>query len=99
VEPLTDELAGSLGVPDTRGAIVGRVYPGSPAAGAGLTQSDVIVRYDGTPVTDYRHLQRLVADTEVGRRVALAIIRKQARETVAVRIAEAPDTGTRPLAR
>ncbi|MBI3627980.1 MAG: trypsin-like peptidase domain-containing protein [Candidatus Rokubacteria bacterium] len=92
VQPLTVELAQSLGVTGSGGAVVGRVYPSSPAAAAGLAQSDVIVAYDGTPVSDYHHLQRLVAETDVGKRVAVDIVRKRARQRVQLRIAEAPDT-------
>ncbi len=93
VQPLTDELARSLGVPGAGGAIIGRVYPDSPAAAAGLLQSDVIVAFDGTPVADYHHLQRLVAETDVGRRVAVEIVRRRAKQTVQLRIAEPPDMG------
>jgi Do/DeqQ family serine protease len=93
LEPLTEELAQSLGVPKA-GAVVGRVYPDGPAASAGLTQSDVIVSYDGTPVEDYRHFQRLVADTEVGKRVKIEIIRRRAKQTVILQVAEAPDAAS-----
>src|SRR3989441_7499884 len=91
VQPLTEELARSLGAPSGRGAVVGRVYAGSPAASAGLAQSDVIVGYDGTPVSDYHHLQRLVAETDVGKRVSVEIIRQRATQMLELRVAEAPD--------
>jgi Do/DeqQ family serine protease len=92
MQPLTTELAQSLGLPDARGAIVARVYPDSPAAAAGLTQNDVIVSFDGTSVDDQAHLQRLSADAEVGRTVTLEIVRKRQRRSVDLKIAEAPDT-------
>ncbi|PYM44334.1 MAG: peptidase [Candidatus Rokuibacteriota bacterium] len=91
MEPLTTELAQTLGVRDARGAVVARVYPGSPAAAAGLVQNDVIVTFDGTEVEDYHHLQRLSADAEVGKTVKLAIVRSRERRTLELRIAEAPD--------
>ena len=93
VQPLSRELAQSLGLADARGAVVSRVYPDSPAASAGIVQNDVIVSYDGTPVEDYHHLQRLSADTEVGRSVKLDIVRKKERKSVSLKIAEAPETG------
>jgi Do/DeqQ family serine protease len=93
VQPLSKELAESLGLGEARGAVVSRVYPDSPAASAGLAQNDVIVAYDGTAVEDYHHLQRLSADTEVGRSVKLDIVRKKERKTVALTISEAPDSG------
>src|SRR5206468_3273531 len=77
MEPLTTELAQALGLHDTHGAVVARVYPGGPAAIAGLVQNDVIVTFDGTPVEDYHHLQRLSADAEVGKTVTLGIMRSR----------------------
>ncbi|MBI2155375.1 MAG: Do family serine endopeptidase [Candidatus Rokubacteria bacterium] len=99
MEPLTKELAQSLGLTDTRGALVARVSPGSPAAAAGLAPNDVVVGFDGTAVEDYRHLQRLSAEAEAGRRVKLQIVRKRERRTVEVTLAEAPDAGAPPRPR
>src|SRR5438445_566439 len=58
MEPLTTELAQALGLRDTRGAVVARVYPGGPAAAAGLRKNDVVLLFEGAGVDDYRHLQR-----------------------------------------
>ncbi len=91
LQPLTTELAQSLGLGDTRGAIVGRVYPGSPAAAAELKQNDVITNFDGTDVEDYHHLQRLAAEAEVGRMVKLGVVRDRKSRTVELTVAEAPD--------
>ena len=92
MQPITPELAQALGLPNTNGAVVARVAPGSPAATADLRQNDVIVAFEGTLVEDYHHLQRLAADSEVGKTVKLEVIRDRARRTVALTIAEAPDT-------
>jgi serine protease Do len=92
MQPITPELAQALGLPNTNGAVVARVASGSPAATADLRQNDVIVGFEGTPVEDYHHLQRLAADAEVGKAVKLEIIRDRARRTVTLKIAEAPDT-------
>jgi len=91
LQPLTTELAQALGLAGPRGAIVARVQPGSPAA-AQLKPNDVIVSFDGVAVDDYHHLQRLTADTEVGRSVKLEVVRDRRSRTVSVRIAEAPDS-------
>jgi Do/DeqQ family serine protease len=93
VQPMTADLAQSLGVSDTRGALVARVYPKSPAESAGLAPNDVVVTFDGVPVVDYHHLQRLSAEAEVGKTVTLDVFRRGAKRTVNVRIAEAPETG------
>src|SRR5438093_4747193 len=91
MEPLTTELAQSLGLREARGAVVARVSPGGPAAAAGLEKNDVVVTFDGVPVEDYRQLQRLSLDAEVGKTVKLEIVRNRERKTVELRVAEAPD--------
>jgi Do/DeqQ family serine protease len=97
LQPLSPDLAQSLGVAGTNGAVVGSTITGSPAAQAGLQQGDVIVAYDNTPVDDYRHVQRLVAETRVGKSVTLQVVRKKQKMDLAVTIAEVPDeTARRP---
>ncbi len=100
LQPMSAELAQAMGLSDTRGAIVARVYPGSPAETAGLAQNDVIVSFDGAPVEDYHHLQRMSSEAEVGRKVKVDLVRRREKKTVELKVAEAPDTGpsaeTRP---
>ena len=91
VQPMTPELAQSLGLADTRGALVARVYPKSPAESAGLAPNDVVLAFDGITVDDYHHLQRLSAESEVGKSVTLDVLRKGAKRSVTAKIAEAPD--------
>jgi len=92
LQPITPELAQSLGLADTRGAIVARVHPGSPAESAGLQPNDVIVKFGGTTVDDYHHLQRLSSDAEPSTTVPLEFIRKRERKTVQLKITESPDS-------
>src|SRR5467141_926103 len=100
LQPMSAELAQAMGRPDPKGAIVARVYPGSPAEAAGLAQNDVIVAFDGAPVEDYHHLQRMSSEAEVGRRVKVDLVRRREKKTVEMKVAEAPDSGptaeTRP---
>ena len=91
LQPLTSELAQALGLRDTRGAVVARVYPGSPAAASDLKPNDVVLAFDGVPVQDYHHLQRLAAETEVGKTVKLDVVRDRQTRAVQLQIAEAPD--------
>ena len=91
MEPLTGELVQTFGLRDARGAVVARVYPGGPAAAAGVQKNDVVVSFAGTVVDDYRQLQRLSADAEVGKTVKLEIVRNRERRVVELRVAEAPD--------
>jgi len=95
VQPLSLELAQSLGLKEVGGALVAAAAPGSPAAAAGLQQNDVIIAYENTQVEDYRHLQRLVAETKVGTKVTLQVWRKKQKLGVAATIAEVPDDKAR----
>ena len=96
LQPISPELAEALGLDGTRGAVVARIHPGSPAAAAGLQPNDVIVKFGGTAVDDYHHLQRLSSDAEPGTTVPLDIVRKRDRKTVTLKIAESPDTTPPP---
>jgi len=95
VQPVTPELAQSLGASGTAGAVVSHVYPQGPAAEAGLQQGDLILRFGGTSLEDYHHLQRLVADAEVGKSVTLYLMRKKRPMDVTVRITESPGDSQR----
>jgi Do/DeqQ family serine protease len=95
LQPLSTELAQTYGLKDTSGALVASTVPGSPAASAGLQQGDVILSYDKTEVQDYHHLQRLVAESRVGKAVPLEVVRKKQKVAVSVMVAEAPADRTR----
>ncbi|MBI2460035.1 MAG: Do family serine endopeptidase [Candidatus Rokubacteria bacterium] len=90
LQPLTAELAEALKAGGSKGAIVSRVYPGGPAEAAGLQQGDLIRQYGDVAVQDPRHLQRLVADSDVGRGVALRVLRKGRELTLSITVAEMP---------
>jgi Do/DeqQ family serine protease len=94
LQPLTAELSQTLGAPGTSGAVVGSTIAGSPAAKAGLVQGDLILSFNKTAVEDYRHVQRLVAETPVGRTVTLEVLRNKKKIEVPVTVAELPDPAT-----
>jgi Do/DeqQ family serine protease len=95
LQPLSPELAQSLGLPGTSGAVVGSTIAEGPAAKAGLQQGDVILSFNKVPVEDYRHVQRLVAESTVGKTVTLEVMRKKQKVDVPVTIAEVPDGAPR----
>jgi Do/DeqQ family serine protease len=75
VQPVTQDLAESLGLKETRGVIVSSVQPGSAAAGAGLKQGDVITKLNGAEVNDSNAFRNRVAGTQPGTAVTLAVLR------------------------
>jgi serine protease Do/serine protease DegQ len=90
LEPLSDDLAKSLGAPKGQGVIVKRVHPGGPAEKAGLQPNDVILRFGDASVGDLQHFQRLVLDAPVDRPVSLKVLRQGKEVTLSVTVAEAP---------
>jgi serine protease Do len=90
LQPLDENLAPSVGLPKDSGEIVRSVVPGGPAARAGLQQGDVIVKVNGQQVTPEQTVSYLVANTSVGSRVPLEIVRGGHRATVNVAVGERP---------
>jgi serine protease Do len=90
LQPLSEDIAGSLGLPKDSGEIVRSVVPNGPAARAGLVQGDVIVKVNGQQVTPDQTVSYLVANTTVGSRVPLEIVRGGKHATVYVQVAERP---------
>jgi serine protease Do len=75
VQPVTPDLAATLGLKQPGGALVANINEGSPAATAGVAVGDVIQIYDGREIKDSSQLPLLVARTPVGKTVRLKIVR------------------------
>jgi Do/DeqQ family serine protease len=88
VQPLTPDLAESLGLPDAHGALVSGVEPGSPAEHAGLKQGDVIVSLNDRPVIDGNALRNQVASTRPDTSVTVGFLRNGKSESRSVRLVE-----------
>ena len=88
IQKITPELAQSLSLAETRGALVAEVTGGSPAAKGGMQRGDVIVAYDGKPVEESPTLPTLVAATPVGRTVQVEVVRNGRGKTLEVTVAK-----------
>ena len=77
IQEVTPELAESMELKDVHGALVAEVRKDSPAALAGVKQGDVIVEFDGHPITDRRELPLLVTETPLGKSVSFKVIRNK----------------------
>jgi len=75
VQPITADIASSLGLSDVRGALVNQVEPGSPAERAGLRQGDVITEVQGRRVSDGNELRNAISNTAPGTSVSLKVVR------------------------
>ncbi|MGD9965292.1 MAG: Do family serine endopeptidase [Hyphomonadaceae bacterium] len=92
VEPVTQELARSLGLPRPEGVVISELYPRSAGQRAGLRNGDVILSVAGNEVRDNGGLRYQFATQRPGSRVPLAVLRDGRRLTINAN-AEAPPGG------
>jgi Do/DeqQ family serine protease len=88
VQRITADMAASLGLSSSQGALISEVDAGSPAANAGLKQGDVITHYNGKAVADNNQLRNAVASTAPGTSVPVQILRNGKSETVQATVGE-----------
>jgi Do/DeqQ family serine protease len=94
-QPVTAEIARSLGMAVPRGVLVAQVYPGSSADRAGLKEGDVILSIDGQAVNDEGGGAFAIGTHKIGDRVSMQIRRGDRDQTLTVRAEAAPDTPAR----
>jgi serine protease Do len=90
LQPLDENIAESLGLPKDRGEIVRSVVSGEAAARAGIQQGDVILKVGGRDVTPDETVSYLIANSSVGARVPVEIIRDGRRQTLQVQVGQRP---------
>jgi serine protease Do len=91
VQPVTADIADSLGLKQARGAMVDNPQDGSPAAKAGIQAGDVITAVNGTDVKDARDLAREISMIAPGTSVKLDVLHKGESKTLTVALAEMPN--------
>jgi len=91
IQEVTKELAESFGLPKPQGALVNSVEKGGPADRAGIEASDVLLRFDGKPVTASGDLPRLVGSTRPGTKAQVQVWRKGQLKDLSVTVAELQD--------
>ncbi len=74
IQSVTDEMAATLGRPDTHGAFVAEVTATGPADGV-VHEGDVILDFNGRAIVKARDLSRFVAETPVGEKVKVRVLR------------------------
>ncbi len=92
---ITGDIAESLNLKDTRGALVASVTPKSPASIAGLQTGDIIVTVDGNAIDDASALGFRVATKNIGSTAELEILRKGTNKKLQLNLQTAPETKAR----
>jgi len=88
IDQVSKEVAESLGLGKSTGALVKAVEAGAPADKAGVEPGDVILKFDGRVIEKSMDLPRFVGSTKPGTRSALTVLRKGATRELQVTIAE-----------
>jgi serine protease Do len=91
IQQVTDDIAETLNIKPPHGALVAGVEEKGPAKPAGIEAGDVIVKFDGKDIKEMKDLPRIVADTPVGKEVAVVVVRKGKEETFTVKLGRLED--------
>ncbi len=101
VQAVDTGLAQAYGLNGDDGVIITRVDPNGPAARSDIEVGDLILQFDGKSVDGVRGLSRVVAETEIGKTVEIAMIRDGQARTVSLELGELessdPDEETTPV--
>ena len=90
IQPVTADIAESLGVKDAKGALVAKEQPNSPAAAAGVKTGDIIEEVNGDAIADPKDLARKVAGFGPNKAVDLTIWRAGATQKISVTLGAMP---------
>src|SRR6185312_12598759 len=90
IQPVTSDIADSLGMKEAAGALVTEPQSNGPAAKAGIESGDVITTVNGTQVKDARDLAKKIGSQPPGEAVKLGVLRKGADKTVSVTLGTMP---------
>jgi serine protease Do len=91
IQPVTQDLADSMGLKDAKGALVDKAEKDSPAAAAGIKNGDVITLVNGEAVSDSHDLARKIAALGPKKTADLSIIRNGSTQDVKVNLGTMPN--------
>jgi serine protease Do len=86
IQPVSEDIADSLGIKAASGALVSKAQPDSPAAAAGVKTGDVITTVNGESVADPKELARKIALLGPKATAELGVIRNGAAQTISVKL-------------
>lgn len=94
IQPVTDDVSESLGLPAPKGALVAGIIKGGPVDNGSIKAGDVIVSFDGKSVDEMRDLPRVVAESPVGAPIDVILMRDGKQQTVKVTLGKLDDSTT-----
>ena len=90
IQPVTPEIADSLGLKKAEGALVAEAQAGGPAAKAGIASGSVITSVNGSPVANARDLAKKIGSMSPGSSVKLGVLEKGSEKTLTLTLGELP---------
>lgn len=90
IQPVTADIAESLGLDAQAGALVSQPQKGAPAEAAGIRAGDIITEVNGTEIKDPRTLSKMIAAIDPGSDVEIKILRSGKEKTVNLKLGELP---------
>ena len=91
IQPVTADIADSLGLKEAKGALVDEPQEGSSAAKAGIKSQDVIISVDGKSITDGRDLARTIAAVTPGQSISILLVRNGEQRTIDLKVRPFPE--------
>ena len=91
IQDLSQELKRYYGVESDGGVLITQVFEGDPAEKAGIKANDIIVEIGGKTVTSARELSSIIANTEIGKKTTIKLLRDGKPKTVQVELAKRDD--------
>ncbi len=92
IQPVTSDIADSLGMKKAEGALVAEPQPNGPAAKAGIQSGDVITGVNGEPVKDAKELARTIGGLAPGNAVKLNVLQKGQDKVINLTLGQLPNT-------
>ena len=87
IQDLTPELADTFRLQTPHvGVLVNSIANKTPAQSGGMLRGDIIIQFDGNTISSLKHLQKLVADTAIGKMVPVKVFRDGQEKTLRIKI-------------
>lgn len=88
IQGVTDDIAESFGMKDTKGALISSVTPTGPAEQAGLKPGDIVLKFNGRDIKEMRELPRQVAEAAIDSEATIEYWRDGQVKTTKIKVGE-----------
>ena len=90
IQDISDEMAQTLAIPKSKGALVTDVTPEGPADKAGIVASDVIIKIGTQEIVEMKTLPQIISQMPLGKSVPITILRNGKAKILSVKVAKMP---------